>query len=234
MSRKRPGFVKQLRGETEMRRWLLVGLIPILVFAGVMEGCARTEVTQPEQETPSPEEAIGTAKITLGDAPNILDVSSELSGDFKHETFTSQKMADYLKLGLGPWSDWQIFHRDNPLLRVSSTMTVLSNEQDRIACAHFLQNPGRIASRIDEGYRQEDGDFKLIAVEVNPVDIGDVAVLILEEKTLEDEYLLFSRDVYFRHKDVVVYITTLYSKGSPPSTIDLAKAIELRIEDYYK
>jgi len=234
MNKNKLGFVKQLRGETEMKRWLVIGLVPILALAGVMAGCAQIEVTPPEQETPSQEEAIGTAKVTLADSPDILDLSSELSGDFKHETFTSQKMADYLKLGLGPWSDWQIFHRESPLLRVSSTMTVLSSEEKRIACDEFLQNPDRIASHIEEGYQQEGGDFELTSVEVNPVDIGDVAVLILEEKTLEDRYLIFSKNVYFRYKDVVVYINTLYSKGPPPSTIDLAKAIEQRIEDYYK
>ena len=202
-----------------MRQWLIITLVSVLTLTGILGACAPSEVTTP------PEEVL--PEITLADAPAILDLSSELSGDFVYDT--SQKMPTYTKLGLGPWSEWHIWQREGPFQCVSVTMTILSSEAERNDCDETLQNSGGIRSIFIESY-QDDENWDLVSIDVRPTDVGDEAVLISMEKTTQG-YLFQGRNLYFRCQDVVVLLHTLHSIEAPP-IIELARIIEQRIPNY--
>ena len=186
---------------------------------------APTPITPPV--TPLP------GKITLTDAPTILDLSSELPGDFDYETLQHQPGYEYVKLGLDPWSEWYSFVRLSPFQVVRSTMTVLSSEAEISACDELLEDPDRIRSIYVASYQGKRGETShLVSIEVHPAEIGDVAVLVSEELTQQD-YIFQERSLYFRCQNVVVLVSTFYSI-EPPPTLELARTIEQRIEDYYE
>lgn len=206
----------------------------LLAMAVGLSGCVisppRAEFPLPPAPAP-PEETGGTEKVTLADAPTILDLSSELPGDFDYETSQHRPGYEYVKLGLGPWSEWHIFSREEPFQVVRSTMTILSSEAEIIACDELLEDPDRIQSVYVAWYQGEKmEDWDLISMDVHPADTGDVAVLILTEATTQG-YIFQNRTLYFRCENVVVLVSTFYSIEAPP-IIELARTIEQRIRNY--
>ena len=206
----------------------------LLAMAVGLSGCVisppRAEFPLPPAPAP-PEETGGTEKVTLADAPTILDLSSELPGDFDYETSQHRPGYEYVKLGLGPWSEWHIFSREEPFQVVRSTMTILSSEAEIIACDELLEDPDRIQLVYVAWYQGEKmEDWDLISMDVHPADTGDVAVLILTEATTQG-YIFQNRTLYFRCENVVVLLGTFYSIEAPP-IIELAGTIEQRIRNY--
>jgi len=221
----------------KMRKLAILCILSILVLSGCTASPLAPETAPTPAPTPTPpapalpEETGGTEKVTLADAPTILDLSSELPGDFDYETSQHRPGYEYVKLGLDPWSEWHIFSREEPFQVARSTMTILSSEAEIIACDELLEDTDRIQSVYVAWYQGEKmEDWDLISMDVHPADIGDVAILILTEATTQG-YIFKDRILYFRCENVVVLVSTLYSIEEPP-IIELARTIEQRIRNY--
>lgn len=219
-----------------MRRIVIALLIVALVGAILFTGCVAAPPAgsagggaSPPPPVAPPDE-IGE-EVTLADAPTILDLSSELPRDFDYNTSPHVAGYEYVKLGLGPWSEWHTFVRVEPFQVVNSTMTVLSGQAEITACDELLEDPDHIRSVYEAWYQGKKGeDLALISMDVYPADIGDVAVLISTETT-QKGYIFQGRSLYFRCQNVVVLVSTFYSIEEPP-IIELARTIEQRIRNY--
>jgi hypothetical protein len=171
-------------------------------------------------------------KITLADAPVVLDMSSELPASFERLNAASEGMSNK-DLGLGPdFSEVELFLSEEPYQMVFAYFCIIESSTERAASDALLKDEEQIKSIVIENLRagaaEEGFEFANATVEVTHPVIGSLA--ILGSGTISAYGANIGYDILvFKSNKVYVFVTSTYLPGESQSLIPLAKGIEQQI-----
>ncbi len=197
-------------------------ILALLIMVVPAVACGESTVSLPEN------------KITIADAPVVLDMSSELPATFEHLDAASEGMSN-LQLGLGPdFSEVELFLSEEPYQVVFTYLCIIESRVERATSDAFMRNEEQIRSVVltglQAGAAQEGFALADIQVQVqvtNP-DLGDLAVL--GSGTFNVYGFSLGYDVLlFKSNKVYVFIFSTFLPGEGVSLIPLAEGVEQRI-----
>ncbi len=171
-------------------------------------------------------------KITLADAPTVLDMSSELPASFERLDAASEGMSNK-DMGLGPdWSEVELFLSEEPYQIVFAYLTIIESRLERAASDALFNDEEQIKSIVLEGLRvgaaEEGVDLANATVEVTYPDVGDLS--LLGTGTMSAYGVSIGYDMLmFKNNKVYVFIVSIYLPGESASLVPLAEGIEQRI-----
>jgi len=171
-------------------------------------------------------------KITLADAPTVLDMSSELPAKFERLNAASEGMSNK-DLGLGrDFSEVELFFSEEPYQAVFAYLTIIESQMERAASDAIFKDESQVKSIVLEGIRQgaaEEGvDLSNVNIKITYPTIGDLAVL--GSGTMSAYGLNIGYDIlFFKSNKVYVFIASVYLPGESVSLDPLARGVEQRI-----
>ena len=180
-------------------------------------------------------EVAPTRKITLEDAPDILNLSLLLPSRFEHLDAASEGMSNE-DMELGPdASEVQLFLSDEPFQFIYCAFLILESRIEQAAWDMQLEDDNQMKSFIVEnikaGAEEEDIEVTIPSVEITHPEIGDSA--ILGEGYMESYGFHFGFDTcWFRDNTVYVIIFSLYMSADKVSLVPIAEEIEKRLNNY--
>jgi len=185
--------------------------------------------------TSSPSPTSTAKKITLADAPDILNLTDILPGSFEQIDAGSEGMSNK-DMGLGSdASEVQLFLSEDPFQMIYCFLGI---SQSRIEQAGFdtmvkdeEQMKSLIIDNLQAGAIEEGIDMGVPEVELTYPNIGDSAVLGVGSLSMWDVHLGFDVSC-FRSNTVYVYIYSIYwSEDNMPLT-PIAETIQNRLNSY--
>ena len=211
-----------------MKIAIKIGIFMLAVVIMVMPVVACGEPTAPSE----PAEPTSTLKkITLADAPIVLDMSSELPANFECLGAASEGFSNK-DLGLGSdFSEVELFLSEEPYQVVFAYLCIIESQLERATSDALMRDEEQIKSIVLEGLRMgaAEEDVELEAnVEVSYPDIGDLAVLgsgIMSAYGFSIGYDI----LMFKSNKVYVFIVSVYLPEESVSLVPLAEGIEQRI-----
>ena len=171
-------------------------------------------------------------KITLADAPTVLDMSWELSASFERLDAASEGMSNK-DMGLGrDASEVELFLSEEPFQMVFAYFTIIDSQVERAGSDAIMRDEEQIRSLVLEGLRmgaaEEEIELADAEVEVSYPKVGDLAVLGLG--TVSAYGVDVGYDILmFKNNKVYVFIMSVYLPGESVSLATLAIGIEQRI-----
>ena len=171
-------------------------------------------------------------KITLDDAPTVLDMAWELSASFEQLDAASEGFSNE-DMGLGAdISEVELFLSEEPYQIVFAYLTIIESQVERASSDALIRNEEQIKTMVLENLRagaaEEGGELSEANVEVTYPAIGDLAVL--GSGTVGAYGLSMGYDMLiFKSNKVYVFIMSVYLPGESVSLAPLAIGIEQRI-----
>ncbi len=174
-------------------------------------------------------------KITLADAPVVLDMSSELPTSYEHLDAASEGMSNK-DLGLGSdFSEVELFMCEEPYQIIFAYFCIIESKLERATSDALMKDEEQIKSMALENLRagaaEEGVELADATVEVTYPYIGELAVLgsgaMISYGTSIGYDLLM-----FKSNKVYVFIASVYLPGESMSLISLARGIEQRIGNF--
>ena len=179
-----------------------------------------------------PTASLSKKKITLADAPTVLDMAWELSASFERLDAASEGMSNK-DMGLGPdFSEVDLFLSEEPYQVVFAYLTVIESQVERATSDALMRDEGQIESMVVENLRagagEEGVELSEATVEVTHPDVGDLAVL--GSGTMSAYGFSMGYDMLiFKSNKVYVFIMSVYLPGESVSLVALAEGVEQRI-----
>jgi len=171
-------------------------------------------------------------KITLADAPTVLDMSWELSASFERLDAASEGFSNK-DMGLGPdISEVELFLSEEPFQMVFAYFTIIESQVERAGLDAIMRDEQQIRSSVLEGLQagaaDEGVELADAEVEISYPNVGDLAVL---GSGIMSAYGLSMGYDYciFKSNKVYVFIMSVYLPGENVSLATLAIGIEQRI-----
>jgi len=171
-------------------------------------------------------------KITLADAPTVLDMAWELSASFERLDAASEGLSNEdLELG-SDFSEVELFLSEEPYQIVFAYLCIIESRLEQASSDAFMKDEEQIESMVVENLRagaaEEGVELSEANVEVSYPDIGDLAVLgsgIMSAYGFSMGYDF----LMFKSNKVYVFIASIYLPGEKVSLAPLAIGIEQRI-----
>ncbi len=213
-----------------MKRLILSVLVIIsaIFLGGCVGPLAPPALLSPTQPEVTPK------KITLADAPIVLDLSTLLPASFEHLDAASEGMSNK-DLELGPEaSEVELFLSSEPYQMIYGFIGIFERRTDQAALDVIFKDEQQIRNTLywgleqaaaEEGYELSEADME---IDITYPNIADLAVLG------EGQFSMYGIDmgldlVIFRNNQVYTYLYSVYSSSEKQSLIPLAKEIEHRI-----
>ena len=212
-----------------MKRLILTVIVSSLIL---LVACAPAVTDEEEVVIP---EVAPPKKITLDDAPDILNLTLLLPARFEHLDAASEGMSNE-DMGLGPdASEVQLFFSENPFQMIYCFLGI---EESRIEQATFdrqLEDEYQIGAMIEnalkEGAAEEGFEVKLPIIEITYPDIGDST--LLGEGYMESYGFQYGFDtLWFRSNTVFVFFYSTYMSSDKVPLLPIAREIEKRLNNY--
>lgn len=183
--------------------------------------------------TPAPATTPTLKRISLDDAPSILNISLLLPSRFEEIDPATEGMTNE-DLGLGSdFSEVMVYMSEDPFQMIWGTMGILSSRKEGVIFDRQIEDETTITNllqnTISEAARAEGGEvtFPTNMNIIHP-DIGDSA--IFGEGELESYGFYFGFDtVWFRSNTVYVFLYSTTMSADKVSLLSIAKEIEKRI-----
>jgi len=206
-----------------MKTIVKIGIFVLALLIMVVPAVACGEPTAPLSEK----------KITLADAPIVLDMSSELSASFERLDAASEGFSNE-DMGLGPdFSEVEMFFSEEPFQIVFAYLGIIESRVERAGVDAIFKDEEQVKSMVLEGLRagaaEEGVELSEATIEVSYPDVGDLAVL--GSGTMGAYGFSMGYDMLvFKSNKVYVSIFSIYLPGESVSLAPLAIGIEQRIE----
>lgn len=204
------------------------------IEAAKEETVGETEEAEEEEEEEATASSTSdqTEKITLADAPLVLDMSSELPTSFERLDATAEGMSNK-DLGLGPdFSEVELFLSEDPYQMVFAYFSIIESKMERATTDALLKDEEQIKPIAIEGLRagaaEEGLELGDVTVNVTYPNIGDLAVLGSGTVSAYGSSLGYDL-LMFKSNKVYVFISSLYLPGENVPLPPLAEGIEQRI-----
>ena len=171
-------------------------------------------------------------KITLADAPTVLDMAWELPASFERLDAASEGLSNE-DVGLGPdFSEVELFLSEEPYQIVFAYLCIIESQLERASSDALMKDEEQIESMVVENLRagvaEEGVELSEATVEVSYPDVGDLAVL--GSGTMGAYGFSMGYDMLmFKSNKVYVSIFSIYLPGEKVSLAPLAIGIEQRI-----
>jgi len=205
-----------------MKTTVKIGIFMLALLIMVVPAVACGEPTAPPSEK----------KITLADAPTVLDMTWELSASFERLDAASEGLSNE-DIELGPdFSEVELFLSEEPYQVVFAYLTIIESQLERASSDALMRDEEQIESMVLENLRagaaEEGVELSGANVEVTYPDIGDLAVL--GSGTVGAYGVSMGYDMLiFKSNKVYVFIASIYLPGEKVSLAPLAIGIEQRI-----
>lgn len=207
-------------------------VLSCLIAAALLLVSCAPSVTEEEEAIP---EVASPKKITLDDAPDILNLTPLLPARFEHLDAASEGMSNE-DMGLGPdVSEVQLFFSENPFQMIYCALGI---EESRIEQAGFdrqledeYQIKAMLENALKEGAAEEGMEITVPIIEITYPDIGDSA--LLGEGYMESYGFQYGFDIlWFRSNTVIVFLTSMYMSSDKVPLLPIAQEIEKRLNNY--
>ncbi len=206
-----------------MKRLILTVIVSSLIL---LVACAPAVTDEEEAGIP---EVAAPKKITLDDAPDILNLTLLLPARFEHLDAASEGMSNE-DMELGPdASEVQLFFSEDPFQMVYCFMGI---EESKIEQASFdrgiedeYQIKAMLENALKEGAAEEGFEVKVPIIEITYPDIGDSA--LLGEGYMESYGFQYGFDtLWFRSNTVFVFFYSMYMSSDKEPLLPIAQEIE--------
>ena len=209
----------------------IIAKIAILIIAmGIMV----MPVVACGEPTPAPSApSLPTAeKITLADAPMVLDLSPLLPASFEHVDAASEGLSN-ADMGLGSdCSEVELFLSEEPYQMIYCFLMIIESRIERATSDAILKDEQQITSMIVESLKagaiEEGFELEVPEVQVTYPDIADLAVLGEGRMTTYGMSIGFDM-LFFKSNKVYVFIYSMDLSLEKQSLVPLAREIEHRI-----
>ena len=204
--------------------------IVILTLALVIMVMPAVACAQPTPPSPPPPPA--PKKITLADAPVVLDLSPVLPATFEQVDAASEGLSN-ADMGLGSdCSEVELFVSDEPFQMIYCFLYI---DESRIARAGFdatikdeRQMESMVVENLKAGALAEGFELQVPQIEITYPDIADSALLGEGFMTSFGMSIGFDT-LWFRSNTVYVYLYSLYLSLEKQSLAPIAREIEHQI-----
>ena len=182
-----------------------------------------------ETATPS---TLAKPKITLADAPTVLDMAWELSASFERLDAASEGLSNE-DMGLGPdFSEVEMFFSEEPFQIVFAYLGIIESRVERAGVDALMRDEEQIESMVVENLRagaaEEGVELANAEIEVTYPNVGDLAVL--GSGTMSAYGVSLGYDILIlKSNKVYVTINSIYFPGESIPLAPLAIGIEQRI-----
>jgi len=211
-----------------MNTVIKTGIVILLLMIMAVPAAACGEPATPTTAEPTPT----LKKITLADAPMVLDMSSELPASFEHLDAASEELSN-ADLGLGPdFSEVELFLSEEPYQMIFAYLCIIESRVEQAGSDAVLRDEELVESIVMEGIQLGAAEEGVESVDVDTnityPDIGDLTVL--GSGTMSAYGVNIGYDILmFKSIKVYVFIASTYLPGESVSLTLLAEAIEQRI-----
>ena len=207
-----------------------IAIFMLAVVIMVMPAVACGEPTAPsEPAEPTPT----LKKITLADAPMVLDLSPLLPASFEHLDAASEGFSNE-DMGLGPEaSEVELFLSEEPYQMIYGFLMVIEESQvERAASNAIFRDEQQIKSIVAEGLKagaaEEGLEIGASEIQVTYPSIADIAVL--GEGSFSSYGINVGFDIlWFRENNVYVFTYSVYLSPEKQPLVSIAREIEHRI-----
>jgi len=174
-------------------------------------------------------------KISLDDAPDILDISLLLPSRYIEVDAASEKMSNK-DMGLGSdFSEVQLYISDDPFQMIYGFMGIITSRLDAAIFDKQLRDESYIKDLIREsileGAKSEGGQVTVPNLEATYPSIGDLAIWGVGDLESYGYYFGFSA-LFFRVNKVYVFLYSLSMTKDEVSLKLIAEEIEKRIGQF--
>lgn len=205
-----------------MKIAIKIGIFMLALLVMVVPAVACGEPTSPPSEK----------KITLADAPIVLDMSPELPASFERLEAAIEGLSNRdMELG-SDFSEVELFLSEEPYQMVFAYLTIIESRLERASSDAFMKDEEQIKSVVigglREGVAEEGVELENVEVQVTYPNIGDLAVL--GSGTMSAYGFSMGYDMLiFKSNKVYVFIVSMYLLGESAPLVPLAEGIEQRI-----
>jgi hypothetical protein len=186
--------------------------------------------------TPTPVESIPILKkITLEDAPGILNLSLLLPTRFEHLDAASEGMSkEDMELG-SDCSEVQLFLSEDPFQMVYCVLMITSSRIEQASFDRGIEDEYQlevlIENSLKEGATEQGFELTVPRIEITYPNIGDSA--FLGEGYMESYgYQLGFDTLWFRSNTVAVFLYSMYMSSDNEPLLPIAQEIENRLNNY--
>ena len=185
--------------------------------------------------SPSPELSKTTSalkKISLSDAPNILNISLLLPSRFEEIDAASEGMSNK-DFGLGSdFSEVKVYMSEDPFQMIWGFMAIIESRVEAATFDRQLEDESTMKNLIEEsileGARGEGYEATVTDLNITHPDVGDSA--IFGEGYMESYGFYYGFDILcFRINKVYVYLYSTSMSTDKVSLLSIAGEIEKRI-----
>ncbi len=208
-----------------MKALLTAIMITLITFVACSTG------TEPST-TPAPAITPTLKKISLEDAPSILNISLLLPSRFEEIDSASEGMSNK-DLGLGPeFSEVKVYLSEDPYQIIWGTMGIITSRIEAAGFDRQIEDESTIENLINEsvleGAMTEGIEITVPNMNITHPDIGDSA--IFGEGEIESYGFYYSFDtVWFRSNTVYVFWNSTSMSADKVSLLSIASEVEKRI-----
>ena len=182
--------------------------------------------------TPTPTLAPAPKKITLADAPVVLDLSPLLPATFEQVDAASEGLSNK-DLGLGPdWSEIEVFLSEEPYQLLLTYLTIVESRIEQAATNAVMKDKQQVQSMVIEGLRvslaEENIELSNAQISVTYPDIAELAVS--GEGSFATLGVSMGYEMlWFKSNKVYVFMESTYLSLEKQPLVPIAREIEHRI-----
>lgn len=216
-----------------MKKVLLLVMMVTSIILGACSPAPKLSETTPTLDSPvSTAKTPVPKKISLEDAPNILNISLLLPSRFEEVDAASEGMSNK-DMGLGSYfSEVQLYVSEDPFQMVYGFIAIINSRIEGAVFDRQLEDEAQmkqlITESVLEGAKDEGIEATMPDLEITHPDIGDSA--IFGQGDLESSGFYFGFDMLcFRSNKVYVYLYSLSMSADKVSLVPIAEEIERRI-----
>ena len=207
-------------------------VLALLIIVMPAVACGKpTPPPAPSPPAPSPP-PVAPKKITLADAPMVLDLSPLLPTSFERVDAASEGMSNK-DMGLGPKaSEVELFLSEEPYQLIYCFLMITESRIERATSDAVFKDEQQIESLLIEnlkaGALEEGFELQVPEVQITYPNIADLAVL--GESYIITSGMTFGFDIlWFRSNKVYVFTYSLYLSAEKQSLVPITREINHRV-----
>ncbi len=183
----------------------------------------------------SSSDSTGLKKISLSDAPQILDINNLLPDRFAQVDSASEGMSNK-DMGLGSdCSEVQLFVSNDPFQMVYGFMAIINSSIEGAVFDRQLEDDNSMKDMIKEailtGAEEEGVQAAIPDIAVSHPDIGDSS--IYGKGSLEIMGFYFGFDIlFFRNNKVYIFLYSLSMSSDEVDLLAISKEVGKRVNNY--
>jgi hypothetical protein len=200
---------------------LVLIILTLTLFTGI--ACSSTQSTS------------GLKKISLSDAPEILNITSLLPARFAQVDPANEGMSNK-DMGLGSdCSEVQLFVSNDPFQMVYGFMTIINSSIEGAVFDRQLEDDNSMKDMIKEailaGAEEEGVQAAIPDITVSHPDLGDSS--IYGKGSLEIMGFYFGFDIlFFRNNKVYIFLYSLSMTSDEIDLLAISKEVGNRVSNY--